>query len=92
MLDNYLLFAILSPASSLSCSIILVYHPASYQLFICEVCSLVPQLMWNSQSDVLALVGARPLIPYSKGEARFSKHWAETKVEQHKTSGVSFFN
>lgn len=35
---------------------------ASYQVFICEVCCFMPDLIGILQSDVLAPVSAKPLI------------------------------
>lgn len=36
---------------------------ALYRVFICEVCCFMPDLIWILQSDVLAPVSAKPLIP-----------------------------
>lgn len=62
--------------------------PASHQLFICEVCSFLPELIWNSQSDVLALVGAKPLNTLIARERPGSANtglelkWSSTKLQE----------
>lgn len=57
-LPSSLLLAVCQAALSLFTT------PASDQVCMCELCSFVPELIWNSHSDVLALVGAKPLIPW----------------------------
>lgn len=67
--------------------------PATCQVLVCEVCSFLPELIWNSLSDVLALVGAKPLNTLIARERPGSANTGlEPKMEQHKTSGVSFLD